>query len=154
MADRFTIELQGDLLPAIDRAINQLERPRQLMDDIGGVLESAIATRFVTKQDPNGAPWAPLSKATLARKAGVGSTLIHRGHMLDSLAHNVGDDWTEVGFSSVKAAYHETGTKKNDKPHVPRRGMLTGDPESGRLGADDHAAVVAEITAWLNGVFD
>lgn len=48
------------------------------------------------------------------------------------------------GFSVDYAAYHEFGTKT-----MPRRGMLTADPEAGTLASGDAVAVLEIVRDYL-----
>ena len=58
-------------------------------------------------------------------------------------------------FAVPYAAYHETGTKtKQGTPKMPRRGLLTADPDAGTLGAADSAALMREIERLLQGLLD
>lgn len=169
MTDRFVIELAGEggLVAQLNRAITELERPAALMRDVAGVLEQNVNLRFTTKRDPNGQPWPQISELTPLIYASVNKTLTYDAddqpivpkmpgtllertrRMLNSLAGRAGDSWVEVGFGVPYAIYHETGTERNDKPYMPRRGMLTGDPEAGTLGAEDRQDVQDEIDAHL-----
>lgn len=160
MTDRFVIQLdaEGTLLDRINSTLQQLQRPGDLMDSIGAVLERNVNLRFDTKRDPTGAAWAPLSPRTVKiyerkYKGSIPGSLLERSrHMRSTLAYNAGEDWAEVGFSDPKAIYHETGTKsKKGNPKMPRRGLLTANPELGELGAGDRDDVIAEVEAWLAG---
>ena len=163
-----SIEWDADgALAALDRLIDGLANPRPLLQDIGDGLEEAVGLRFATKRDPEGNAWDKLSETTKAiyssewyRKAnlayrGGGSLLMHTNQMLNSLAHNVSEDGIEVGFARATkggkwevAMLHEFGTAK-----MPRRGLMTADPKTGRLGADDEAMVLAAVNGYLEGLF-
>lgn len=155
---------------ALDAAAQALADPRELLDTIGATLMTNIELRFDTKQDPNGTPWAPWAASTQAaynradRVAGKdgpevrpqGSLLERTGQMRASLSRHVSGTSVEVGMSRAAPGgkwslpwLHEAGTK-----HMPRRGMLFADPEEGTLGAGDVADVLADIEAFLDGVFD
>lgn len=159
MTDRLVIELdaEGELLRRIDQAILQIANPDELMESIGAVLESNIQSRFDAKVDPSGAPWAPLSPATLAgyeraSKGNVPGSLLERTRqMRDSLTFTSGSDFVEVGMTRLTnsaewnvATLHEYGTEK-----MPRRGLLTADPVRGELGAGDRADILAEVERFL-----
>lgn len=154
-ADRLIIELdaEGALLRRLDQAIRQVDAPDELMENLGAILESNIQYRFDAKQDPSGADWAPLRPETLAKKDGRGSTLIETALMRQSLASNSGSDWVEVGFGDPKAAYHEFGTERSGRQAVPRRGLLTAEPEDGELSAGDRNDIEAEISRFLGSAF-
>lgn len=167
---RLTFDLQdAAMLAAIDESIDQLAHPRDLFDEIGAVLEANINQRANNKVDPNGMPWAPLSPATIEIyesdwfikrnsefKGGIPGSLLNRTNaMMRTLNHNAGDDFAEVGFSRATpggkwqvSMLHEFGTKK-----MPRRGLLTADPEAGTLGEQDQADVMDTISRMLGGLF-
>lgn len=163
------IELQDQqLLQAIDQLLQLLQQPRQLLDDIGATLESNAQLRWDAKVDPSGQPWAPLSPTTVAIyesewfqernedfKGGIPGSLLQRTNRLrQSLAYNVGPDWIELGTSRQVpgrsqptwqiGVLHEWGTRT-----MPRRGLLVADPETGRLGAEDQADVLAIVNQML-----
>jgi len=165
-----SIEWDADgALAALDRLIDGLANPRPLLQDIGDGLEQNVGLRFITKTDPNGNTWAPISPATKAIyesdwfiqrnpdfKGGIpGSLLVRTNALIRSLAHNVSDNGIELGFARATkggkwevAMLHEFGTAK-----MPRRGLMTADPNTGRLGADDEALVLAAVNSYLEGLF-
>ncbi|MEQ1686807.1 MAG: phage virion morphogenesis protein [Burkholderiaceae bacterium] len=140
------------LLQAVAHALSQAQRPRTLMQNIGGSLVSNVNLRFINRVDPDGHAWLPLSPKTIAMKQKRGkSTLLmlyNEGEMQDSIAYNAGDDWVEVGTAMRYGAYHETGTSR-----MPRRSFLLGDFNAGRLGADDESDVLEVINEYLAGSF-
>lgn len=166
MATPLLIELQSEqLLAAIDRAIDALERPAQMMEDIGAKLESNINLRFDAKVDPTGAAWKPLAPATInywyaeRYPDGIPGSLLERTRLLrSSLAYNAGPDFVEIGTSRrvpgksqpfwEVGMLHEFGTTT-----MPRRGILTADPKTGELGADDQADVLAIVNSVLGAAF-
>jgi phage gpG-like protein len=167
---RLTFELDdAEVIAAIDEALASLQRPREMFEAVGAVLEQNINLRFQTKIDPEGNAWAPLAPATLEIyasdwfikqnpefKGGTPGTLLQRtNRMLQSLAYNADNAGLEVGFSrSTKgekwqvALLHEFGTEK-----MPRRGILTADPKEGRLGEQDQADVLDAIRGSLGRLF-
>ncbi len=164
------IELQDDaLLAAIGRAIALMEKPQQLLGDIGDQLESNAQLRWDERVDPTGAAWAPLSPATKeiytsewfikanpAFKGGIPGNLLERTRQLrNSLAHNVGVDYLEIGTSRQVGkkqwqvgALMEWGTK-----NMPRRGILTANPQTGELGTGDTDDVLAIVNQALGSAF-
>lgn len=148
----------GALSRRLAEAIDMLERPRDLFEVIGQLLETNIESRFDAKQDPSGNAWAPLAPSTAERyaRAKTGGTLLERTRRLrGSLAHNADDSGVDVGFTPYAteggrwqiAELHEYGTTR-----MPRRGLLTADPLTGQLGADDVADIRSEIERFINGV--
>lgn len=170
MAKRFQIDLEdAQILAAIDRALHTLQNPGELMEDIGAKIEANANLRWETKTDPTGKAWAPLSPATKAIyesdwfiernpafKGGIPGSLLERTRQLRaSLAYNVGADYVEIGTSRQVGkkrwqvgALHEWGTTK-----MPRRGILTANPDTGELGAGDQADVLAIVSAALGSAF-
>lgn len=120
---------------------------RGLMDSIGQEMETRVANRFETQTDPSGAPWIQWADSTIANYPddGNGTILDRYGDMLASLSHHGDDSSVTYGFATPYAAFHEFGTKR-----MPRRGMLTEDPNAGTLSADDQAAVLGIIEVYLD----
>lgn len=151
-----TVDVEGDaLLGALDRAIGVLASPLELFEDIGAKLELNAQVRFDTKTDPTGAKWKPLKPATIERKRGVGSLLIATNVLRQSLAFNATDEYVEIGTSRATPGgawqvgfLHEFGTRR-----MPRRGILLADPESGTLGEQDEADILAIVVQSLDGAF-
>ena len=108
--------------------------------------------RFVTKTDPNGQPWAPLSPTTLEiydsewfkalvenidyRDGIPGSLLQRTNRMRRTLTHNVGDGWVDIGTSRATKGgkwqvgwLHETGTTQDAAAR-----LLDGRPGGGHAG--------------------
>ena len=163
MAEFLSIEVTGlaELRVDLARAVARLERPRDLMATLGGLLEVNIEHRFDTKRDPTGAAWAPLAESTKAGYARQdkgkrrGTLLERTGQMRNSLTGSAGDDFVEVGMSRLTAGgrwsiplLHETGTE-----HMPRRGIFLADPDAGTLGREDEADISAEVLRFLDDVF-
>jgi phage gpG-like protein len=172
MADFLSIEVTGskELRESLAAAVDRLERPRELLDSIGAALEVNIERRFDTKRDPQGRPWARLADSTRAQydkqdtssKGPKAGTVVRRGTLLErtrqmrnSLTHNVGENFVEVGMSRLTTdgkwsipLLHETGTRR-----MPRRGIFLADPDTGTLGPEDEADVATEISDFLDEVF-
>lgn len=168
MAEFLSIEVTGadELRAELQRAIQRLQQPHELMEAIGASFVANIERRFDTKKDPNGVAWDKLRPATLERyreedtnKQGVhkhrGTILERTGRMRDSLAYNAGDDYVEIGMTRLTDGgrwqiplLHETGTRR-----MARRGLFTADPDAGTLGAGDEADLLDEIRGFLDDVF-
>ena len=138
--DRLVVEF----LTELGKKVGDL---RGLMDSIGQEMETRVANRFESQTDPSGAPWIQWADATIANYPddGNGTILDRYGDMLASLSHQADDSSVTWGFATPYAAYHEFGTKR-----MPRRGMLTEDPDAGTLSADDQAAVLGIIEVYLD----
>lgn len=116
------------------------------MTEIGATLATRVSARFETQSDPLGTPWAPWSPATLARypKDGNRRILDRYGDMLQSLNHRATAHSAVIGFGDPKATYHEYGTKR-----MPRRGLLSADPQAGTLAPADEAMVIDILARFL-----
>ncbi|WP_310463263.1 phage virion morphogenesis protein [Sphaerotilus sp.] len=176
------IDGDGNIARRLDEVISALSHPMPMMAAIGARIEANINLRFETKTDPSGAPWAPISPLTSqfyalggAGDPGAGKpskerwgafrkgelqaelpgSLLERTRLMrQSLAHNPADFSVEIGMSRATPGgkwqipmLHEFGTRS-----MPRRGLLTADPETGQLGTEDEADVLAEIEDYLSGV--
>lgn len=165
MRNFMNVDVQGneELLDFLDQAMKRINQPSDLMEALAARLEANVNERFDQKVDPNGQPWAPLSRKTLLMYAKKdegrrqGTLLERSGDMRSSLMQNTrfGDDFAEVGMNRLTDGglwnipdLHETGTRR-----MPRRGIFFGDPDSGTLGAQDEAMLTEEIKAFLDDVF-
>lgn len=142
-----TITVQDrQVTETLQRLLARLADLTPAMRGIGMELESAVSDRFETKTDPSGATWAPWAKSTRRRYPddGNGTLLDRYGDMLDSLNHQADQDSVSVGFGMPYAAYHEWGTRK-----MPRRGLLTTDPDAPSLGDEDARRVLEILETFL-----
>jgi phage gpG-like protein len=64
--------------------------------------------------------------------------------MLDSLTSDADADYGYVGFGAPYALYHELGTKR-----MRRRGLLTANPSTGRLGREDERLLLSLLERYL-----
>jgi phage gpG-like protein len=157
VAEIVRIQVDSALLDAaLNRVIARIERPVELLHNMGAVMERNIELRFITKEDPTGVPWQALADSTIKsykHKYGgsiPGSLLERSREMLNSLGYNVTGISLEIGFGVAYAGYHITGTKSGK---LPRRDPLTADWRTGRLGPGDEADLVAEIESYLASEF-
>lgn len=106
---------------------------------------------------PDGAPWAPLSPVTLARKKGVGK-LIERGRLLGSFNYRADAYSVTVGTNVVYAAVHQFGMRRGyagTGHYKTRRGSFPipwGDiPARPFLGVSsaDRASILDTLTDYL-----
>ncbi|HMN55642.1 MAG TPA: phage virion morphogenesis protein [Ottowia sp.] len=165
MAELLSIEVTGaeELRAELQRAVAQLQRPRELMDALGARFELNIERRFDAERDPSGVPWKRLAPSTVKiyqkkYDGKIPGSLLNRGStpsMRGSLTHNAGDDYVEIGMSRLTDGgrwsiplLHETGTRR-----MPRRGIFLADWQAGTLGAEDEADLREEIAAFLDDVF-
>lgn len=165
------VELVDDaLMRAIDGAINALQQSRPMMEDIGAKLESNARLRADRMVDPLGNAWAPLSPTTVAIyqsewfiernphfAGGIPGQLLKRsGQLLESLSYVPGDDYVDIGTSRQVpgksqptwevGVLHEWGTVK-----MPRRGLLTADPEQGTIADSDAQDVLDIVQTFIDG---
>lgn len=152
-----TIQLDDrPLLDYLDDLLTRTGNLAPLMDQIGLEMEARVSGRFETRRDPNGKEWGkweptteasyPFAGTPAASKLGVGrGKLLERyGDLLDGLSHSADANSTTIGFDVPYAAYHEFGTK-----HMSRRGLLTADPNSGTLGAEDRESILDIVARYL-----
>lgn len=156
MAITITVQDEG-----ISRYLQQLNARladlSPVMDSIGHALEQNIRQRYQSRKDPNGnawKDWAPDTKKTYPWRGskaakgkngpGRGKILERYGHMFDSLSYTYDKTNVSIGFAVPYAAYHEWGTKR-----MPRRGLLTANPATGELGAQDQKTVLQVLQRHL-----
>ncbi len=143
-----TITVQSQQVSDIlDQLSGRLTDLTPAMEGIGQELQSRVSARFETETDPLGQPWAPWAPSTLATYPENGNRRIldRYGDMLASLNHRADATSATIGFGNPIATYHEWGTKS-----MPRRGILTADPDSGDLAPDDEQAVLDILNLFLN----
>jgi len=140
----------GQVIEALSKLLGRLEDLSPAMSSIGQTLESRVSARFETESDPMGAPWAAWAPATVATYPANGNRRIldRYGDMLSSLNHQADRDSVRIGFGASYATYHEWGTE-----NMPRRGLLTADPDAGTLAPGDEQAVLDILGTFLTGDF-
>lgn len=143
------LDVTDDQVRRMLQALAQrMDNLRPVLNDIGAGLESNIQRRFDTRTDPTGKPWAPWAPSTAKQRAksGKGTLMEYTRHLRGSLSYHADADSVEVGFGYPYAIHHEFGAPKNK---LPRRGLLTADPESGTLGHEDAQLVNLILTQYL-----
>ncbi|MCE1184194.1 MAG: phage virion morphogenesis protein [Rhodocyclales bacterium] len=145
MAASITL-LDAQVLDVLHDLMRKINNMTPVMDSIGQEMEAQVSDRFETQMDPMGVAWSPWANSTKAHypEDGNGRVLDRYGDMLSSLGHQADSSSVAYGFAMPYAAYHEFSTK-----HMPRRGMLTADPEGGVLSPSDQAAVLDIIQRYL-----
>lgn len=145
MAASITL-LDAPVLDVLHDLTRKIDDMTPVMDSIGQEMETRVSDRFETQTDPMGVVWSPWADSTKAYypEDGNGQLLDRYGDMLASLGHQADSSSVAYGFAMPYAAYHEFSTK-----HMPRRGMLTADPEAGTLSPSDQAAVLDIIQLFL-----
>lgn len=137
------------MLRGMARILGGLDDLTPLLHGVGMEMEARVLGRFETRTDPAGQPWAPWAESTRASypRNGHGKLLDRYGDMLRGVSHAVHGNAVEIGFAAPHAAYHEFGTAR-----MPRRGLLTMDPDNGQLGTADAAAVQGVVTDYLGSL--
>jgi phage virion morphogenesis protein len=83
-----------------------------LMSAVGGLVEEQTKRRIASeKTSPDGAAWAPLKPATVAKK-GSANILVDTGRLLGSISHISGATFAVVGTNVYYAKFHQSGTRK------------------------------------------
>lgn len=143
-----TIAVQDQqVLAYLGRIQAKLKNLKPALSGIGMELEAAVSGRFESKTDPAGRawdPWAPSTEASYPDD-GNGTLLDRYGDMLDSLSWSATKDSVTIGFGQPYAAFHEWGTKA-----MPRRGLLTADPDGPTLAAGDTQRVLDILGTFLS----
>jgi len=137
---------------ALNELLNRMGDMTPVMNDIGGMLEARVQTRFETETDPLGSAWAgwkpsygPASGGTRPTNTNGNSTILDLyGDMLNSLSWRADAQSVTVGFGVPYAAYHEFGTSK-----MPRRGLLFANPNAGTLAPDDETEILDILNDYL-----
>jgi len=133
MSKEFTISIELD-----DAEINRVfatltEKATKLRPLMASISEGMFRTtreRFQLEVAPDGTPWAPLKPKTLARKRAHGqrlNILQARGHMLNRIVPDFGDDFAGISVNAIQAALHQFGGTPDMPPGpaaVPARPFL------------------------------
>lgn len=116
----------------IEEAAAKLENMRPLMQRIASVLEHETEANFAAQGRPS---WAPLSKATLAKrlKRNKGSTVLKilqdRGILASSISAAYGADFAQIGVGGAArdyAAIHQFGGTIDRAPQSRKTRLRTG----------------------------
>lgn len=152
---RVAIDIQDGEVSAVLRRLQKgMQHLEPVLASVGQEMESRVSARFETETDPLGHPWEPWAESTRENYPddGHGRILDRYSAMLRSLNHQVDAESVRIGFGAVAskagdvyAVYHEYGTR-----FMPRRGLLTADPETGQLAPDDEVAVLDILDVWLS----
>lgn len=130
---------QRAMQDVLQRLLARTSDLRPAMAGIGMELENRIRDRIDTQTDPAGRAWIGWADSTIARypQDGHRRVLDRYGDMIRSLSYRADSSSVSVGFSQPYAAFHEFGTQR-----MPRRGLLTIDPERGQLAPGDEQAIL------------
>lgn len=136
------IDAQSDAIAEVFRDLENLDLSEPL-DEIGVYLDTQVALRFDSESDPDGNRWPPSQRAL---KTGD-KTLQDRGHLRDSITHNLlSPTELEHGSDAVYAAIHQLGGKAGRGGSV----NITPRPFLG-INADDETEIREIINTWLLG---
>ncbi len=157
---RLTVDLQG--IESVQGRLGSLVRagqdPTPLMELIGNDLQRSTRERFVTQEDPEGRPWAPLSETTKARKTkNVDKILTQDGHLqqvvvqADRQSVEVGSPWIYAGTQHFGAKKGSFGRTKRGSPipwgDIPAREFLG-------LSDDDREEILDTVSKYLADALD
>jgi phage virion morphogenesis protein len=139
-----SIEARGFNKPR--RVLDRLSHldTRELMDNVGAVVENQVRRRIVRKEGPpDGGKWAEYSDSYKARKKKLGKIkfgfLRLYGDLVDSMTHNVLVDGVEIGSNRVYAATMQLGSRDGNTP--PREHLGLSD--------DNQDEVERTINTWI-----
>lgn len=164
-----TIELKEDEITGVlNRLSRALTDMSPVMQDIGEEWLESTQGRMLRGEQPDGAPFAPRSQATLDRYRQEGGSfglpLNRTRNMIDQLSTSYGVDFVEISsnehqsavmqFGAAKGSFGAySGTGKNGHPFsgiapwadIPARPFLG-------ISDDDQHNIVATISEWLDAV--
>ncbi len=141
-----TTERMQDLIERLDFA-------QPLLQEIGEILEEALAENFDTQ---GYGQWAPLTDGTLLEKTrrGYGSqpALYRTGHLREALTQQdamghkflVGQNSVDVGFYPDMVPYGERLAEGDPVRHLPARVLI-------QVGPNMRDKIVQAIQMWLGG---
>jgi phage virion morphogenesis protein len=148
---------------AIARLQEQAINLQPVMEDVGAYLERSTDQRFRAETAPDGSRWHPLAPATRVTKKNS-KILNETGQMRASLSYAATATSVTVGFSDIKAVWHQFGTRpyvikpksrkklkfagSDGKPVFARTVNHPGLPARPMLGVnEDDEAEILEIIA-------
>ena len=119
-----------------------------MVDD--SILIDELKRRLITAEDRASAAEAALRKGEVSPAAMPGSLLERTRHFRGSLGSDATDKTAQVGFTRTVGTWslvtlHEFGTKS-----MPRRGLLTADPETSTLGQGDIEDIGSLVNLFLD----
>ncbi len=171
----FTIEVKDEgVHAAIGALVGRVANTKPLLQQIGEMVKERSKQRFSTSTGPNGARWAPNSRATIeayiAKRRGFGKRGINKkgqalamskkpliGESKDlSRQFHVSADTSSVtiGNSALYAAIQQFGGKKAEFKNlwgdIPARPFLPV-MQSGELYPAERATILDQINDYLAG---
>ena len=109
------------LLARLEELRHRAANAKPALDQAADVALDSVRESF----DVGGRPaWAPHAAATLASQIGPRRLLIARGDLRGSFEKRVSKSEARVFPTDWKAAFHEKGTKRNGRQHIPARHFM------------------------------
>lgn len=113
---KITIEANpAPIIAALQKLSKNYSNMASVMELIGEALVNSSKYRFEKGIDPTHQSWAELSDVTKERRRKRGKDakpLRDSGLLMNSITHNKGRDWVEVGSPEPYAAFQHYGAKK------------------------------------------
>lgn len=128
---------------------------RPVMDDLGELLAETTKQRFTAGAAPDGTPWAPKSKATLAAYEHRGDRVDARplfgpsGILSSQIFHQATSDGVSWGSGQVYAAMMQFGGTKDAFPNL--WGDIPARPFLG-LSETDRADIIDTVAEWIDSL--
>jgi len=146
----------AEVVDSLRELVRRIERPRDAMEEIAQVLETATAAAFSQEQDPTtGEAWAPLRETTLLRnpKRRGGKILQASTQMANNITSDAGDDFAEIGSNKVYAPTHQFGAARGAFGKTKRGGPIPWGDIPARpflgIGRDDEQDILDIATRFL-----
>lgn len=137
------------VLNALRRLDDRLGNLKPAMRDIAGVLADASERAFQDEADPaTGAPWAPLTEATVGMRGDAHPILQRSGQLAASISPDWGRDFAAAGTNKVYAAMHQFGGTTAADSMIPGKD-IPARPFLG-LGDEDRDEILDIIRGHLD----
>lgn len=133
---------------ALGQLISNFENPEPALRIVGRTFVGNVLRRFGSEQDPEGRPWAPLSRFTIRKRGSAHPILNVTGAMKGGIRYETGRDFVKIIVPAPGKA-HEYGAYQNNVKitEMPRRGILTTD--GSKIGEEDRRTVLDVISALV-----
>ena len=120
---------------ALNRLLEAGQRPRPALIQIGEHLIESHERRFAEQKDPQGQPWAPLSRAYLEserkkRSRGPDLILVLNRYLASTFRYTAGEDELLFGTDRIYGAAQQFGVPARNIPARPFLGISSGDGAS------------------------
>ena len=152
-----TIEVDNAaVLRALGDLIRRVQDPSGAMAEIGEHLQRTTQDRFASQRAPSGAPWAPNTEVTRARKVNP-NILTESGLLGDLIRWQLADGGrgVEVGSDRAYAAVQHFGQPQGASGKTKRGGPIPWGDIPARpflgLSAADERAILAILRDSISG---